>query len=410
MACSAGALSGRIRLLALVALFACTGRQTNQTAAAINQPFIVNGVSIEPDSLNAYLVAHHGFTSHGGEMRCAYAPLGQEGTRVFVWATCSELLAVDDHLVDGSGVSMPAAFEIEVDSARARIVGVEVPEMGNRYAPSIRRIFPESIWPQIFGANERYRQSGVALSDHLRMEAAVRFGLPPAAASAPRRHELPPRFANEPIDSGAFALVVRGDTTLVDEFVRRGNLLEGVVRPRVSGAKFGWARYRVEFSPSGEVTRSQLSLGRVGTSPDFAPVSTHEITFGPDSIAEEWPNRAPTRVPYVRGTVPLFAPSIAMLQEVVRRAVRISPARRELGVPVYRVLANAKLERVRVRWIARDTVTIAWGDSPEARYAVSGWKIVSGRNGGFFTVRRAVPDANDIAAPGISPRKPTPAR
>ena len=401
----------RIRYdIALAALVACSERQENQSASAMNQQFIVNGVSIEPDSLNAYLIAHRGFTSRGGEMRCAYAPLGQQGTRVFVWAVCGEHLAVDGQLFDGSGMSLPAAFEMEIEGTRARVRGVEVPEMGNRYAPSIRRIFPESIWPQIFGANERYRQRGVALGNHLRMEAAARLGLPPAAASAPRRHDLPPRFANEPIDSGAFALVVRGDTTLVDEFVRRGNLLEGVVRPRVSGAKFGWARYRVEFSPSGEVTRSQLSIGRVGTSPDSPAVSTHTITFGPDSIVEEWPNRAPTRVPYIRRTVPLFAPSIAMLQEVVRRAVRISPALRELGVPVYPVLANARMERVRVRWIARDTVSIDWGDSPEAHYAVSGWKIVSGRNGDFITGRRGVPGAADIVAPGISLQKRTPAR
>lgn len=376
------------RLFALAVLLACTGSQIDQSAGTINQPFTVNGVRVEPDSLNAYLAAHRGFTSRGGEMRCAYAPLGQRGTRVFVRAICRELLAIDGHLVEGSGMSLPAAFEIEVDSTRARVVGVEVPEMGNRYAPSIQRIFPASIWPQIFDATGRDRQRGAALGNHLRLEAAARFGLPPAAASAPRRHDPPPSFTEEPIDRGAFALVVRGDTTVVDEFVRTGNLLEGVVRPRLRGAKFGWARYRVEFSPSGEATRSQLSIGRVGTSPDSAPVSTQAITFGPDFIVEEWPNRMPTRVPYTRGAVPLFDPSIAMLQEVVRRARRISPSMRELGVPVYPVLADAKMERVRVRWIARDTVSIAWGDSPGARYVVSNWKILSGQNGDFITVRR----------------------
>ena len=321
-------------------------------------------------------------------MRCAYSALGQQETKVFVWAICGEHLAADGQLFDGSGMSLPAAFEIEVDGARARVVGVDVPEMGNRYTPSIRRIFPERVWPQIFGAHDRYRQRGVALGNHLRAEAADRLGLPPTAARAPRRHDPPPGFDEGPIDSGAFALVVRGDTTVVDEFVRTRNLLEGVVRPRSRGAKFGWARYRVEFSPSGEVTRSQLSLGRVGTSPDSALVITNAITFGPDSIVEEWPNKPPTRVPYIRGVIPLFGPSIAMRQEIVRRASRTSPSLREAGIPVYLVLVNASIERVRVRWIARDTVSFAWGDSPGERYVVNGWKILSAQDGDFVTVRR----------------------
>jgi len=336
--------------------------------------------------LNAYLAAHRGFKSKGGEMRCAYRPLGQSGTKVFVWAICTELLAVDGRLIDGSGMSLPAAFEIGVDSSRARVLGVEVPQDGNRYSPSIRRIFPASTWPAIF-AERAGDHPAAGLEGYLRREAATRFGLPAAAASAPRVHDLPSDDLYL-IDSGTFALVVHGDTTVVDEFVRRANLLEGVVRTRRRDAKFGWARYRVEFARSGEVTRSQLSLGRVGTSPDSPPVSAHAITFGPDSIVEEWPNRPPTRAPYVRGVIPLFSPSIAMLQEVVRRARRMSPSQLEIGVPVYQVLVNAKIEHVPVRWITRDTVIIARGDNPEARYVVSNWKILSGQSGDFITIRR----------------------
>lgn len=373
------------RVFALAALLACTG-QVNQTASPINQPFTVNGARVEPDSLNAYLAAHRGFTSKGGEMRCAYRPLGQSGTKVFVWAMCTELLAVDGRLINGSGMGLPAAFQIEVDSGRARIVGIEIPQDGSGYGPSIRRIFPASTWPAIFADRARTHPAA-GLEDYLRREAAARFGLPAAAAAAPRVHDLP-SDAEQVIDSGAFALVVRGDTTVIDEFVRRANLLEGVVRTRRRGAKFGWARYRLEFSRSGEVTRSQLSLGRVGTSPASAPVSTHAITFGPDSIVEEWPNRPATRAGYVRGVTPVFGPSIAMLQEVVRRAVRTSPSQREIGIPVYPVLVNAKVDRVPIRWIGRDTVIISRGDPPGARYVVSGWKILSGKNGDFITIRR----------------------
>jgi hypothetical protein len=177
-------------LLALTVLLACTGGKTNQSTGTINQPFMLAGVRVDPDSLNAYLAAHEGFTSRGGEMRCAYRQLGQRGGQVFVWAVCTELLAVDDHLVDGSGMSVPAAFDIALDNGRPRIVGVELPGNGDRYAPSIRRIFPASTWPAIF-ANGRPNQPASGLGSYLRSAAAARFGLPPAAASAPRRYDLP---------------------------------------------------------------------------------------------------------------------------------------------------------------------------------------------------------------------------
>jgi hypothetical protein len=177
------------RSFGLVVFLACTG-QMDRSADTINKPFTVNGARVEPDSLNAYLVAHRGFTSKGGEMRCAYRPLGQSGTKVFVWAICSELLAVDGRLIDGSGMSLPAAFAIVVDSGRSRIEGVEVPQDGSGYGPSIRRIFPASTWPAIF-ADRGSNHPTAALGDYLRREAAVRFGLPAAAASAPRVHDMP---------------------------------------------------------------------------------------------------------------------------------------------------------------------------------------------------------------------------
>jgi len=177
-------------LSAALFLFACGG-QTKKDAQAINKPFTVSGARVEPDSLNAYLASHRGFTSRGGEMRCAYRPLGQSGMRVFVWAVCSELLSIDNRLVDGSGMSLPAAFQIEVEGGRARVVATEVPADGSGYGPSIRRIFPSSTWPAIF-ANGTSESPAIGLQDRLRREAAARFGLPPAAAtdsvSFGRRH------------------------------------------------------------------------------------------------------------------------------------------------------------------------------------------------------------------------------
>src|SRR2546423_322009 len=185
----------------------CTGRQADRSSETINKRFAVNGVVVEPDSLNAYLAAHRGFTSRGGEMRCAYKPLDQRATRVFVWAVCSELVAVGDHLVNGSGMSLPAAFEIEVPNGRPRITRVDIPEDGDGYAASIRRIFPASTWPAIFSNGTR-DQPAVGLERHLRVEAATRFGLSPAAASASRQADHPPPHTQaSTLDSAARRMV-----------------------------------------------------------------------------------------------------------------------------------------------------------------------------------------------------------
>jgi hypothetical protein len=192
----------------------------------------------------------------------------------------------------------------------------------------------------------------------------------------------------EPADRGEFALIVRDQTTMTDEYVRTPGVLEGIARPRASGAKFGWARYRVEFSVSGDVSRSELSLGRVGTTPDSTPVGTYTITFGPDWIVEEWPNRPPTRVPYIRGTVPVFAPSIAMLQEAVLRARTVADGG-EAEVPIYPVLSDAKVEHASLRRVAPDVIAFAWGNA-RTEYVVRDGKIMRGQSsdGAFVTVRR----------------------
>jgi hypothetical protein len=78
-------------------------------------------------------------------------------------------------------MGLPAAFEIETDGRLARVAGVEIPEDGNRWAPSIRRIFPPSVWEQIFEATGRDRQRGVALHNHLRAEAAASLGVAPTS-------------------------------------------------------------------------------------------------------------------------------------------------------------------------------------------------------------------------------------
>jgi hypothetical protein len=189
---------------------------------------------------------------------------------------------------------------------------------------------------------------------------------------------------------GTLALIVRGDTTVRDDYVRDDTLLQGTVRPLVRGAKFGWARYRVHFARSGEATRVVLSLGRVGTSPDSAPVSSHSTTLGRDVITEEWPNKPPTTVAYQNGAVPTFGPSIAMFQEVIRRARALTGAKGTIDVPMYSLLNRSAVELIRVTWVAPNTADVRWEGSPGMRYNVdSAGNILGaeGATGEFTTVR-----------------------
>ena len=266
------------------------GCRESDSPTAINQPFTVNGAIVEPDSLNAYLAAHRGFTSRGGEMRCAYSPLGQQGTRVFVWAVCNELLAVDGRLVEGSGMARAAAFEIEVDSMRAKVVSVEVPEDGNRYAPSIRRIFPQSIWQQIFEATGRDRQRGVALAQHLRAQAEARL------RSAPAREVT---RSDATLDSAARRVVefLRGNASF--EQIELSDTVTLSVAPEGGSGSATFSREQLR-RPSAWRVRSAGHVFALAPPPGLTKLTTkvgRHYNCGEQSLAAKFPRFA--QLPHV---------------------------------------------------------------------------------------------------------------
>ena len=297
-------------------------------------------------------------------MRCAYAPLGQEGTRVFVWAVCGEHLVARGQLFDGSGMSMPAAFEIATDSGRARVVGVEVPEMGNRYAPSIRRIFPESTWPQIFDAHDRYRQRGMALGNYLRTQAAARLGLPPSGSAPPGTICHPFRAGPSTVGpSHSYA----GDT--MSWTIRRTRNLSGVSFPACPRCEVRWAR-SVSNCPCQGKSRAAVVARRVGTSPIPHRTPRNHIVLTPSWECQT----ARPRVAYIRECFP-YRPVNRMTQETCGgdSGPRL---RSNLGIPVP-FLVNARWAGTR-SLVARDSCL--WSRrTPGASYVVSG-ETSGGRN------------------------------
>ena len=176
----------------------------------------------------------------------------------------------------------------------------------------------------------------------------------------------PPAFA----DQGAFALLASGDTTVVEEFSRTPSVLEGLVRPQVRGAEFGWARYRVEFGPEGQPERAELQLGRVGTSPGSAASELWSVIIQDSALQETRADRPSTRRQVPVGTVPVFAPSMAMNHEVIRQAILRGGRNGSVEVPIYPVANVGGVQTVTVGWPAPDTAVVAFPGEPGARFVV----------------------------------------
>jgi hypothetical protein len=121
----------RVRFALVPAVLLCTTmsdacRDRDGRAAApslaVDSAFTVAGRSVPPLLLNRYVAEHEGFTSRGGEMRCAYVPLGQEGERLFINTLCLELVRDGDTLAPGSGRGGPVALRVVPAGDSVRVV------------------------------------------------------------------------------------------------------------------------------------------------------------------------------------------------------------------------------------------------------------------------------------------------
>ena len=158
-------------------------------APATDAPFVVGGRPLEAARLNGHIAKRLGFTSRGGEMRCAYLPLGQMDpapgagqrsriVRLYVSTLCLEFVRDADSLASGSGRGGPAAVTVILEGDSLRLADVEVPPDGGGHAAGVRRIFPPAIAARILDRpiGSQNVERGV-LEARLRSEAARRLGL-----------------------------------------------------------------------------------------------------------------------------------------------------------------------------------------------------------------------------------------
>jgi hypothetical protein len=160
---------------------ACRDREGRAPAPspAVDSAFTVAGRRVPPPLLNRYVAEHEGFTSRGGEMRCAYVPLGQEGDRLFINTLCLELVRDGDTLASGSGRGGPVALRVAPAGDSVRVVEHEVPADGGEHAASVRRIFPAAVVDRIFAPTAVHNARADTLETHLRAAAAARLGVRP---------------------------------------------------------------------------------------------------------------------------------------------------------------------------------------------------------------------------------------
>jgi len=138
----------------------------------------------ERDSLEGYLVANLGITSHGGQAFCAYESLeageSADGKR-YLWVVCQECYREQGELESGSGSSLPVELQLLETDGHLRVIGHRVPRDGTYYGADVRALFPKSCWPQIMprSRNEqvRYNDRASRLAEATMVKADLHYGV-----------------------------------------------------------------------------------------------------------------------------------------------------------------------------------------------------------------------------------------
>jgi len=177
-----------------------------------------------------------------------------------------------------------------------------------------------------------------------------------------RRPELALR-GTAPGETGGFLLLSERDTVVTEHYSRspghlRGRLVHG------DGTRID---YDATLAPDESIVRLELSLWRPGAPLDSKPAQ-HSVTElrGParDSLARTDQERGPERkvaaiVPV--GAQPYLIPSIALAQQVLRRARRQGGASDTTSLPIVVLNGAAMPQRVRVHWLAGDSADVSVG-------------------------------------------------
>ena len=159
-------------------------------------------------------------------------------------------------------------------------------------------------------------------------------------------------------DGGGFVILAEGDTMATERYTRSPGHLRGVLT-HGDGTRI---RYDATIGPDEAIVRLELSLWRPGAPLDSRPAQ-HSVTElrGParDSLARTDQEGGPARrfqVIVPAGAQPYLIPSIALAQQVLRRARALGGD--STSIPIVVLNGAAMPQRVGVRWLPGDSAAI----------------------------------------------------
>ena len=183
----------------------------------------------------------------------------------------------------------------------------------------------------------------------------------------------------------AFALIHEGDTVAIERYTRTPAGIEGEIRNAGDGTRLA---YTAAIGADARPSRLDLSLYGSGATQPMTRVRI-ELT-GTSLVAEQQKGTAVSldTVAVPAGTFVYFNPSIALLEQMLRRSRVIGGDRVELSVFTIATGENASLETPTISWIRPDSVEVVRrGNRIRLRTGASG-QITSGANSSDIEIRR----------------------
>jgi hypothetical protein len=193
-----------------------------------------------------------------------------------------------------------------------------------------------------------------------------------------------------------FALInEEGDTVSTDVYTRTDKALDGEVRIHLPGAKFQRARYRVEFDSTGLAIHAKLTFLRTYTPTGEPALGEFTAVLHPNGMVEEarddgtpdWFRTGP-------GVVPWFPPSTATMQEIIRRAHRLTGGTGSVGIPHFPLASGGQgIGIVTITFLTPDSVELFYGPgSDPVRHPVDGHgRLLGGRIANGWRLSIATP-------------------
>lgn len=130
-----------IFLLLMVALFTgCSllaGQPSNSiTITKADEKTIEEYINTKTDDISS---------AREGKMYSAFALLGSDKDRIYLWVLKEEFVKAGDRIVQQNGVSLPVVLYVKDTGNGIEIKNHKYPEDGEGYGKSLKKLFPESV-------------------------------------------------------------------------------------------------------------------------------------------------------------------------------------------------------------------------------------------------------------------------